>query len=71
MTVKRAFHKLRRHHLGGKCGGRNIHIEVYKQFKWNLYFYVSGQNRPLWAVLKLNTENEDLDGDAQILGYTA
>ena len=30
-----------------------IHIECSKQFKWNLYFYVSGQSRPFWAVLKL------------------
>ena len=24
-----------------------------KQFQWNLYFYVSGQSGPFWAVLKL------------------
>ena len=30
-----------------------IHIECSKQFKWNLYFYVSGQSGPFWAVLKL------------------
>ena len=32
---------------------RDIHIECSKQFKWNLYFYVTGQSRPFWAVLKL------------------
>ena len=30
-----------------------LHAECSKQFKWNLYFYVSGQNEPFWAVLKL------------------
>ena len=30
---------------------RDIHIS--KQFKWNLYLYVSGQSRPFWAVVKL------------------
>ena len=34
-------------------GGRDIHIECSKQFKWNLYFYVSGQSWSFWAVLKL------------------
>ena len=33
--------------------GRDIHIECSKQFKWNLYFYLSGLSRPFWAVLKL------------------
>ena len=33
--------------------GRDIDIEYSKQFKWNSYFYVSGQNRPFWAALKL------------------
>ena len=32
---------------------RDIHIECSKQFKWNLYFYVSWQSRPFWAALKL------------------
>ena len=32
---------------------RDIHIECSKQFKGNLYFYVSGQSGPFWAVLKL------------------
>ena len=32
---------------------RDIHIECSKQFKWNLYIYVSGQSRPFWSVLKL------------------
>ena len=32
---------------------RDIHIEYSKQFKCNLYFYVSGQSRPFWAALKL------------------
>ena len=32
---------------------RDIHIECSKQFKWNLYFYVSGQSRPFLAALKL------------------
>ena len=32
---------------------RDIDIECSKQFKWNLYFYVSGQSGPIWAVLKL------------------
>ena len=32
---------------------RDIHIECSKQFKWNLYFYVSGQSRLFWAVLNL------------------
>ena len=32
---------------------RDIHIECSKQFKWNLSFYVSGQSRLFWAVLKL------------------
>ena len=32
---------------------RDIHIECSKQFKWNLYFYGSGQSGPLWAELKL------------------
>ena len=30
-----------------------IYTKYSKQFKWNSYFYVSGQNRPFWAVLKL------------------
>ena len=32
---------------------RDIHIECSKQFKWNLYFYGSGQSGPFWAELKL------------------
>ena len=32
---------------------RNIHIECSKQFKWKLYFYVSGQSWPFWTLLKL------------------
>ena len=32
---------------------RDIHIECSKQFKWNLYFYVFGQNWLFWAVLNL------------------
>ena len=32
---------------------RDIHIECSKQFKWNSYFYVSGQSQPFWAALKL------------------
>ena len=32
---------------------RDIHIECSKQFKLNVYFYVSGQSGPFWAVLKL------------------
>ena len=32
---------------------RDIHIECSKQFKWNSYFYVSGQSGPFGAVLKL------------------
>ena len=32
---------------------RDIHIECSKQFKWNLYFYVSGQSGLFCAVLKL------------------
>jgi hypothetical protein len=32
---------------------RDIHIECSKQFKWNSYFYVSGQRWPFWAMLKL------------------
>ena len=28
--------------------GRDIHIECSKQFKWNSYIYVSGQNCPIW-----------------------
>ena len=30
-----------------------IYTKYSKQFKWNSYFYVSGQNRPFWAALKL------------------
>ena len=37
--------------VGG--GVRDIHIECSKQFKWNLYFYGSGQSGPFWAELKL------------------
>ena len=29
---------------------RDIHVECFKQFKLNLYFYVSGQSRPFWRV---------------------
>ena len=37
-----------------KCEtARDIHIECSKQFKWNLYFYWSGQSGPFWAELKL------------------
>ena len=36
-----------------KIPPRDIHIECSKQFKWNLYFYVSEQSGPFWAVLKL------------------
>ena len=32
---------------------RDIHIECSKQFNWNLYFDLSGQSGPFWAVLKL------------------
>ena len=32
---------------------RDIHIECSKQFKWNLYKYVSGQSGSFLAVLKL------------------
>ena len=32
---------------------RDIHIECSKQFKWNSYFYMSGQSRLFWAALKL------------------
>ena len=32
---------------------RDIHIECSKQFKRSLYFYMSGQSGPFWAVLKL------------------
>ena len=32
---------------------RDIHIECSKQFKWNLYFYLSRQSGLFWAVLKL------------------
>ena len=32
---------------------RDIHIECSKQFKWNSYFYLSGQSLPFWAALKL------------------
>ena len=28
-------------------------VECSKQFKWNLYFYVSRQSGPFWALLKL------------------
>ena len=35
------------------ASGRDIHIECSKQFKYNSYFYVSGQSRPFWAALKL------------------
>ena len=34
---------------------RDIHIECSKQFKYTLYFYVSGQIGSFWAVLKLLT----------------
>ena len=30
---------------------RDIHIECSKQFKWTLYFYVSGKSQLFWAVL--------------------
>ena len=40
--------KMRQHIIG-----RDIHIECSKQFKWNSYFYVSGQRRSFWAALKL------------------
>ena len=30
-----------------------IYTKYSKQFKWNSYFYVSGQSRPFWAALKL------------------
>ena len=32
---------------------RDIHTECSKQFKWNLYFYGSGQSGPFRAGLKL------------------
>ena len=32
---------------------RDTHIKCSKQFKWNSYFYVSGQSRPFWAALTL------------------
>ena len=32
---------------------RYIYIECSKQFKWNLYFCVSGQSQQFWTVLKL------------------
>ena len=30
-----------------------IHTKYSKQFKYSLYFYMPGQSRPFWAVLKL------------------
>ena len=36
-----------------QIGIRDIHIECSKLFKLNLYFYVSRQSRPFWAVLKM------------------
>jgi hypothetical protein len=33
--------------------GKVIYTKYSKQFKWHSYFYVSGQSRPFWAVLKL------------------
>ena len=33
--------------------GKVIYTKYSKQFKWNSYFYVSGQIRPFWAALKL------------------
>ena len=30
-----------------------IYTKYSKLFKWNSYFYVSGQSRPSWAALKL------------------
>ena len=32
-----------------QAAGRDINIECSKQFKCNLYFYVSGQSGPFWA----------------------
>ena len=48
-------------HLDGKMQkfsrresqSRDIHIECSKQFKWNLYFYGSGQSGPFLEELKL------------------
>ena len=34
-------------------GLKVIYTKYSKQFKWNSYFYVSGQSRPFWAALKL------------------
>ena len=36
-----------------------IYTKYSKQFKWNSYFYVSGQNRPFWAALEL-LKNSDM-----------
>ena len=32
---------------------RDIHIEYSKQFRWNLYCYVSRQSQLFWAALQL------------------
>ena len=42
-----------------KIESRDMNIECSKQFKWNLYFYVSGQSGPFWAVLKV-LENSNI-----------
>ena len=39
--------------LFSACMQRYIHIDCSKQFKWNTYFYVSGQRGSFLAVLKL------------------
>ena len=36
-----------------QAGVKVIYTKYSKQFKWNSYFNVSGQNRPFWAALKL------------------
>ena len=41
--------KIRGYEMYTCANTRDIHIECSKQFKWNSYFYVSGQSRPFWA----------------------
>ena len=48
-------HKIRERHKEKYfvIPSRDIHIECSKKFKWNSYFYVSGQSRPFLGSTKI------------------
>ena len=52
-TFSSLFHTNGDGDSGMRGRSKVIYTKYSKQFKWNSYFYVSGQNRPFWVALKL------------------